>query len=98
MRGNGKVRIGLQLADLCSGNVVLMNPVGNDFATYVRKSVVSALEPVCKLEMVQSKLMQHSGMQVIDVYAIFRRVPSYLICFPISKTAIEPAPSQCHAE
>ena len=59
------------------------DPFWDHFSANIRESVIPALKSVSEFEVVESKLVQHGGVQVVDVHPIFSRVPPDFICFSI---------------
>ena len=69
----------------------------NDVAADVGQPEVAALEAVRELQVIEPELMQHRGVQVVDVDTIFRGVPADFVGRSVDLTAFEcrRRPSTC---
>ena len=55
-----------------------------------------ALEAVRQVEVIQTKLMQHGGVQIVDVDSFFCRMPADFVGSSVHLTALDPPlPSAC---
>ena len=76
----------------------LRDPVLYHSSTDIGETEIAALEAVCQSEMIQTKLMQHGGMQVVDVDPVFRRMPADFICRPVHLASPDASAGHQHAE
>jgi hypothetical protein len=68
----------------------------NHLTADVGESEVAALKAVSELEMVQAKLMQHRGVQIVDVHLVLGHVPADIIGGSVNLAAFDSArPSSC---
>ena len=75
-----------------------MDPFWDHFAPDIGEAVIPTLKSVSKFQVIESKLMQHRGVQVVDVHTVLGCVPANLISFSVGKATLEPTTGHCHAE